>query len=551
MNLQIQNSCLGIWVALLLCLSVLTADANQDLWIFLRDKPNGEGGRIEWSTQKKHNDVVLDLPVDPNYLMLMAETGIKIRVVSRWFNAVSVELSTEQLHWLEGQSFVLKVEKIRKKYPSTKRHNTAPQAVGKALSFDAYGPSFEQVSQLNVIALHESGFKGRGIRIALLDNGFHYISHNAFDSLKVVAERDFVNGDDVVSDQDDQPLTGNETRSAQNVHGAQVLSILAANDPGRMIGVAPEAEYLLAKTENNSREEPIEEDFWIAGLEWADSLNADIVNSSLGYNIWDDGSGYSYDDLDGSTALSSRAAALAVQRGIIVVVAAGNEGSAAWTYITAPADAPGVIAVGAVDFRQKIATSSSRGPTADGRIKPDVVAPGVGVVVADIRRGDYRRSNGTSFAAPLVSGICALLLEMHPVWGPEQMLQTVRQTATDLGEAGPDTVYGWGQVNALRASGLVKRTWDELVTAPFPNPVSQEIMYFPLKLEFDDDVELYVFDMNGNLLRTLGVEDYSVIEQVLQWDLNNGDGQPLSNGMYFYQLRTTSAQRSGKIAVIR
>jgi subtilisin family serine protease len=531
-------------------MSALAADANEEFWVFLRDKPNKEGGRIEWDVRQQQNGASLDLPVDPHYLALIEAAGIKIRVASRWFNAISVEVGIEQQRWLETQPFVVKIEKVRKGYPPPKPPSIPLEAAGKTLQSDEYGPSFEQVSQLNVIALHDQGFKGRGIRIAVLDNGFQYTTHKAFAQLNVVAERDFVNGDDVVSNQTNQPVTGDETRSAQNVHGAQVLSILAAQEPGRMIGVAPEAEYLLAKTENNSSEEPIEEDFWVAGLEWADSLGADIVNSSLGYNIWDDGSGYSYNDLDGATALTSRAATLAVQQGMILVVAAGNEGNSAWTYITAPADAPGVITVGAVDFRREIAASSSRGPTADGRIKPDLVAPGVQVVVADVRRGDFLRSNGTSFATPLVSGVCALLLEMHPDWDPEQMLRTLRQTATDLGEAGPDTLYGWGLVDALKASGLAVRQLDGLVAAPFPNPASQELMYFPLKLASGDKVELRIFDLSGNLVRKLGLEHYGVLEQALRWDLGNEDGRRLGNGVYFYQLRTSGLQRRGKIALI-
>ena len=230
--------------------------------------------------------------------------------------------------------------------------------------------------------------------------------------------------DEVVTDEADQPITGDEMSSSQNLHGAQVLSLLAGYHPDHFIGVAPDAEYILAKTEldDNMPEMPSEEDRWVAGLEWADSLGAQVVNSSLGYNRWDDGTGYSPADLDGETALTSVAAALAVRRGIVVVVSAGNEANRDWHYITMPADADGAIAVGAVDVPgsgervPQIASFSSRGPTADGRIKPDVVAPGSGVVVADLRRGGYVRRGGTSFAAPLVSGVCALLLQKNPEW---------------------------------------------------------------------------------------------------------------------------------------
>ncbi|MBT4496236.1 MAG: S8 family serine peptidase, partial [Gemmatimonadetes bacterium] len=405
--------------------------------------------------------------------------------------------------------------------------------------------------------LHSLGYDGDGVRIAIIDNGFHYV-HDSFAQLEVVAERDFVNGDDVVLDEPDQPVTGDETRSVQNIHGAQVLSLLAGYEPGRFIGVAPRAEYILAKTEDNRIELPIEEDRWIAGLEWADSLGADVVNSSLGYNLWDDGSGYTYEDLDGATALTSIAAELAVRRGIVVVVAAGNEGDNSWRYVTAPADAPGVISVGSVDVptpgvrEPLLAASSSRGPTADGRIKPDVVAPGQWVVAADIRGGDYVRVNGTSFASPMVGGVCALLLQAHPTWSPAEVREALQQSATDLGEAGPDTAYGWGMVDALGASGLqLQRPESLLAGNPFPNPASGEAIHFPLVLNDREDVELRIFDLAGGLVaaveRSLVAGDYTAPGRALRWEIP----RELADGLYFYLMQTSSLSRSGKFALVR
>jgi subtilisin family serine protease len=322
--------------------------------------------------------------------------------------------------------------------------------------------------------------------------------------------------------------------------------------------VAPDAEYILAKTEDNAAELPVEEDRWIAGLEWADSLGADVVNSSLGYNIWDVGDSYEYGDLDGKTALTTRAAAMAVQRGLVVVVAAGNEGIGPWHYITAPADAEGVITVGSVDVPvgggrlPRIAGSSSRGPTADGRIKPDVVAPGEGVVVADLRGGDYLRSSGTSFAAPLVSGICALLLQAHPEWGAAQVLEALRSTALDLGEAGPDTVYGWGQVDALAASGLhLAAPTGSTALAPFPNPAHGQVVYFPFELEQREEVELSVFDLTGNLVFRHSWDSlagaYTRSGNAPRWQA----GEDIANGLYFYRMRSFSIDRAGTIALVR
>ena len=396
------------------------------------------------------------------------------------------------------------------------------------------------------------------MRVALLDNGFHYAGHAAFASIRVVAQRDFVNDDEVVADEADQPVTGDERSSSQNLHGAEVLSLMAGYHPDHFVGVAPDAEYILAKTEIDDTEMPAEEDRWIAGLEWADSLGAQVVNSSLGYNRWDDGTGYTPAELDGKTALTSVATTLAVRRGIVVVVSAGNEANRDWYYITIPADADGAIAVGAVDVpgsgdgTPQIASFSSRGPTADGRIKPDVVAPGIGVAAADLRGGGYRLRGGTSFAAPLVSGVCALLLQIHPEWGPDQVLEALRSTALDLGAAGPDTVYGWGQINALAASGLDEELPSEdRLLAPFPNPARDGVVHFPVQLAERGRVELSVFDVAGQLVFTerwnLWPGSHNRPGRAPRWM----PSRAVANGIYFYQLRSPNRSHLGKIALVR
>ena len=537
----------------------LGAQAQEKVWVFFAAKPDGAGSRLLWQDGSgKYSDAELDLPIDPEYVRQLQEAGLVLQQRSRWLNAVSVEVVETRREWLGGQSFVRRVQPVRRmRRPELLPEATIGSVSAKTASTFDYGPAFDQMAQIGVVELHSLGYDGNGVRIALIDNGFHYV-HDSFAQLEVVAERDFVNGDEVVLDESDQPLTGDETRSVQNIHGAQVLSLLAGYEPGRFIGVAPRAEYILAKTEDNRTELPIEEDRWIAGLEWADSLGADVVNSSLGYNLWDDGSGYTYEELDGATALTSIAAELAVRRGIVVVVAAGNEGDNSWRYVTAPADAPGVISVGSVDVptpgvrEPLLAASSSRGPTADGRIKPDVVAPGQWVIAADIRRGDYVRVNGTSFASPMVSGVCALLLQAHPTWSPAEVREALQQSAIDLGEAGPDTAYGWGMVDGLGASGLqLQRPESLLAGNPFPNPASGEAIHFPLLLSQREDVELRIFDLAGGLVaaveRSLVAGDYTVPERALRWEIP----EELADGLYFYLIETSSLSRSGKFALVR
>ena len=551
-----------LWGVALLVVGTGVAAEDRNVWVLLRDKA-ADGGRVDWNDLGAgRSNAELDLPVDPVYIERLRSLGAEVRVCSRWLNAVSVRVSPEAERRVSSLDFVREVRPVyymRRPSPSPplpiSPKGTAPLDTRQ----DFYGPSFEQLAQIGVIPLHDRGFTGEGVKIAVIDNGFHYVDHRAFrEKLRLVAERDFINGDDVVSDERDQPVTGDETGSAQNLHGAQVLSLLAGYEPSRFIGVAPDAEYILAKTEENRTELPSEEDRWIAGLEWAVDLGAQVVNSSLGYNVWDDGSGYAQTDLDGATALTSVAAALAVRRGVVVVVSAGNEAQASWHYVTAPADADGVIAVGSVDVpvgavrAPEIAASSSRGPTADGRIKPDVVAPGQGVVMADLRDGDYQRSSGTSFSSPLVSGVCALLLQAHSEWGPSEVLTALRATALDLGEVGPDTVYGWGQIDALAASGLDSVSPAEYaLLPPLPNPARGSLIHFPVQLAERADVELSIFDLAGNLVSAslwpllAGVHDQP--GRAPRWEA----ADDAANGLYYYLIQSAGFTHAGKIALAR
>ena len=535
-----------------------SAPPVESVWVFLRDKPAGDP-RLEWPRPwvlRPSPRLDLDLDVDGEYLDAIRATGAAVRTCSRWFNAVSVDAAPEQLELLAALPFVRETAPVRRgaRQPLPGPRPALP--VSPKPSEGGYGQGFEQLSTIGVIALHNEEFTGEGIRIALLDAGFPGLGHRAFAHLDVVAERDFVNG--AAAPGGPGPLPGSS-------HGTQVLSVLAAWDPGNLLGAAPHAEYLLARTEDVERELPVEEDFWVAGIEWADSLGADVVNSSVGYNQFDDGTGYLFEDLDGRTALTTIAAEIAVSRGIVVVAGAGNEGDKPWRYVTVPADGPSVIAVGAVELsREEIAPFSSRGPTADGRIKPDVVAPGTGIVVVDTPAGEqeesfsgYRRARGTSFAAPLVSGAAALLRQIHPHWKPADVAAALRGTARDLGESGPDTTYGWGLVDALAASGLeIELPPRSLAHAPFPNPLHfrgapEPALFFPLELASPDEVEISIFTPAGQLVGTqsqrLEAGRYTRRHQALRWR----PPAHLASGIYLYRLRGGGLSQRGKVALIR
>jgi hypothetical protein len=300
-----------------------------------------------------------------------------------------------------------------------------------------YGPSEMPLRRLNLFPLVAAGLRGAGVTIAVLDTGFE-TELGMFAAATVAAQYDFVFNDSVVRNQA-------VDASGASTHGTAVWSLLAAQVPGSLMGIAPDAGYLLAKTEDIRSETPLEEDNYVAALEWADSLGADLVTSSLGYLTFDGGTGYTYADLNGDVAVTTRAADSAAARGILVLTAMGNEGPAAGSLIT-PADGDSVLGIGAEDSLGTVAGFSSRGPTADGRIKPDFSAPGVAIWVAFPQNGGpavLGRANGTSFATPILAGGAALFLEAHPTYGPIAVRDALRSTADN--RAARDNARGWGR----------------------------------------------------------------------------------------------------------
>ncbi|TMQ71106.1 MAG: hypothetical protein E6K80_06525, partial [Candidatus Eisenbacteria bacterium] len=261
---------------------------------------------------------------------------------------------------------------------------------------------------------------------------------------------DFIHGDTMVDDEAGQDSSG------QAFHGTMTLGCVAGSKPGTYSGGAFGATVALGKTEWVPTETPVEMDYWQFGAEWADSLGADVISSSLGYSTFDPGyPSYTPADMDGRTTVVALAAIEAARRGITVVNSAGNSGNdPTWLKIISPADADSIVAVGAVDSTNVVTAFSSRGPTADGRIKPDVTAMGKGVLVPSFTAATgYLRESGTSFSAPLTSGVVALLLEAHPTWGPFEVREALRETA--LNHATPDTVIGWGLVQGLAAKAWI------------------------------------------------------------------------------------------------
>ena len=389
-----------------------------------------------------------DIPPLPRHLETVRLRVARVRHVFRWFNAVSAEADGSQIAELATLPFVRQVDLVLRyrRGRSEPTYSTEPagplREKPSRLTID-YGNSFSQLEQINVPALHNMGLDGEGIVIAILDTGFKNLLHQAFQHLDIQARWDFVNGNRSVANGGDR---------GDGDHGSRVLSVLGGYSEGELVGPAYAATFLLAKTEDTESETPVEEDNWVAAAEWAEAQGADIISTSLGYLDFDAPfSDYTFQDMDGETAMTTVAAQMAAERGVVVVASAGNSGfHPDRNTLAGPADGKLVLTIGAVDSFGIRVDFSSVGRTADGRIKPDVMAQGALVKTVDPNTPDqYTFSDGTSFSCPLAAGVTALVLQAHPDWTVARVRRAMRLTAD--GASHPDRLMGWGIIDALQA----------------------------------------------------------------------------------------------------
>lgn len=380
-----------------------------------------------------------DLLPASTYVADVLATGATLRQHSRWLNAISVEATPAQLAKISALPAVVRVQPVarRAKQGASRMHISADALATPLLPADEemYGYAWQQLNMLQVPFLHDCGLTGAGVVIGVQDSGF-LLAHQAFANVNVIAAHDFVKDDDIVADEPGDA-------EGQDNHGTMVLSLIAGSDPGNFMGAAPGVSVILSKTEDVGIEEPFEEDLYVAGLEWIESMGADLFTASLGYLDW-----YEPSDFDGKTAVTTLAADVAVEQGLIMFSSIGNAGPLPTT-LSAPADAEGVISVGAVDLEGVITDFSSRGPTADGRIKPNIVAPGKDVAVVHPNEVDqYIPGKGTSFSGPLAAATGALLLEAFPDLTPAEMRAMLQDSATQA--QAPDNDRGWGLPDASK-----------------------------------------------------------------------------------------------------
>jgi len=492
----------------------LRSEGTSVLWVYFTDKGerdplsfekavraagNGVGARTKARRARETGGTFVpdwyDVPVVTSYVEGVASSGARVRNVLKWFNAVTIEADEAAARRVAALPFVLSVE------PASRAKATKPVDVGPVIDAVGfvprhapdeagrmprlpdtgdtgtnaatwagvsltkptdYGFSLTQLSSINVPAVHDSGFSGAGQILCVIDTGFDE-THTANSPLHKIAEWDFIQHDGETANQAGDIAD-------QWTHGTGTWSVSGGYWPTVLVGPAYNAGFLLAKTEYVPTETHVEEDNWVAAAQWADSIGADVITSSLGYSDFDPagtgGGDYAKQDMNGRTSIVTRGAVVAHRRGILVCNSMGNEGSLGATSITCPADADSIVSVGAVDTGNVLAGFSSRGPTWDNRIKPEVVAQGVGVYWATAGApASYTTASGTSLSCPLVAGAATLVREAHPEWTNYQVRAALKATADRAGTPGND--YGWGLIDT-RAAIYTSPLGGPIYPYPFP-----------------------------------------------------------------------------------
>lgn len=453
-----------------------------------------------------------DLPVNPAYIAGVQATGATILNKTKWLNAITVDITnpsqltainalpyvsvSENVGRIANQNTNPTVDKFSKELIKAVTQNITPSNL-KTGSLD-YGMATNQTSMIGLNNLHDSGYSGSGMLIAVLDAGFFDANNmDCFDSLfannQIITTWDFVDNEINVYD--------------NNYHGASVLSCMAANKPGEMIGTAPHAKYILLRSEDTNSENIIEEYNYAAAAEFADSMGADLIHSSLGYYTFDiTSTSHTYADMDGNTTPASIAADMAASKGILVVSSAGNEGNSSWNYIGTPADGDSVLAVGAVDQSTSLyAGFSSNGPSYDGRVKPDVAAVGQGTYLYYPGTSTVAQGNGTSFSGPIIAGAAACLWQAWPGLSNMEIIQAIKESASQY--TNPDTLLGYGipnftLANSILSLGEVAFPRNEVLHV-FPNPWNNSGALTALYLPSNNSkIIVELFDSTGKLIFT-------------------------------------------------
>lgn len=544
-------------------------------WVFFTDKGTHESMRTsvplnvvsERSILRRlkvraENEVVdyTDLPVEKRYVDELAARVLRVRQQSKWFNAASIVATREQIQDVKALPFVRSIDLVFRAKSDRGVEQPAPEPFpnspargngGNQIYNLNYGGSFHQDSMVNVPAVHNTGNYAQGVYVGVFDNGIHLINHEAFDSMSIVATYDFVDHKVSVVPNNPDPGFGG--------HGVNTLSLIGGYKPGTLIAPAFGANFILARTENDSSETPIEEDNWVAAIEWADSIGVDVTSTSLGYLTYDPPyTSWTWEDMNGNNTVITRAADAAVARGIVVCNAAGNEGSnTSHNTLIAPADGDSVLTVGALNASGNRASYSSVGPTTSipPRIKPDVTAQGSSPMHAsEFGITSFTTSgSGTSYACPIAAGVAALVVKARPNATAMEVINALKSTASNA--ASPNNLIGWGTVNAVAAINAIPLTRVKesdatpkqfVLEQNYPNPFNPttSISY---TLPEDAFVSVRVYNELGQEVRTLTNSQQGQSSHRVVWDGTDTFGRSVASGMYLYRISAVTS--SGKVIV--
>ncbi len=478
---------------------------------------------------------VQDLPVNEEYIIGIKNLGIDVFFNSRWFNATLVEMDASLIELVEAQPYVRKIEYVA---PGTRllkeRLNQNTPFIKKSAEKSDITNAFQN-NMIGVDLMHQEGFTGKNILIGIFDAGFTGVNQSVyfqhlFDKNKIVGVRDFIRNSANVYQYDD--------------HGTGVLSTISGFDESIYEGIAYDANVILCVTEDVPTEYLIEEYNWLFAAEFADSSGVDIINTSLGYNTFDNPvMNYTYDNLDGNTSIITQATDIAAAKGILCVVSVGNEGNNSWKKLVAPADADSVLAVGAVNADLQYINFSSTGPSADNRIKPEVAALGQGTKIVQYD-GEISTGNGTSFASPLVAGLAAGLWEAYPELSNMELIDLIKRGSSQYSQ--PDTLLGYGIPDYRKIQSVITAIDDDLLPQEFkiyPNPVDNHKLFVEFAgVSINTSIVINISDVNGKnvfLLRTQKFDNQNNLELDLQ-GLNKG----------IYILNLVYGQYSGSVKIL-
>jgi hypothetical protein len=486
----------------------------------------------------------LDLPVTPSYVAgVAAIPNVTVHSVSKWLNGVVVfTTDTNSLNIIASLPYVSSVGNVGLRRGNTPdKFNEATEAINEnalrtgsiSSSTLNYGPSYNQINMLGGVCLHNSGHRGQGMQIAIIDAGFFNADNlPVFDTLfqngRILGTWDFVMNEASVYE--------------DNSHGSMVLSCMGGNLPGQLVGTAPDASFWLLRSEDAPTENIVEEYYWSCAAEYADSAGADVINSSLGYTEFDDPSNnHTYSDMNGHTTPCSRAANYAARKGMAVVVSAGNSGQSPWFYIGCPADADSALTVAATDASGIVTGFSSRGSLSlFGHQKPDVGAQGQASVICDPFGTGTQTGNGTSFSSPIMCGLVTCLWQAHPSFTNMQILDVIRQSSSQY--AAPDSLLGYGIPDFCAAdlylggNPLQLGDADELYQVS-PNPFGDNLDFSFFSLN-DQNLSISLYDVEGR--RVVNQVMFAVGNSVNHYRLD--ELAAVESGIYFLQLKTESGK---------